>query len=252
MNNQEIINFYEQGNSMAACARKFSTYPEKIKKILLKNNIHVRNRSEQLVIENQRRGYKINHNYFDELDNTKVYWLGFLAADGTVRKNTNEIKIGLQKNDEQLLKDFKQCLQSEAPLHYYLANNKYEVVEFRFSSSNIKTKLAQYSIVPNKTYIGITMKNIPDKYKLSFIKGFFDGDGSYSCGKVKFTSHTKEILEEIQQVISQKTYLYYSEKRNVYSLEMSTIPSIDFLKTIYSIETPCLKRKYNKYLEAIN
>jgi len=249
MSNQELVNYYQDGNSLAATSKKFDISVYKIKKILQQENIHIRSRHEQCIIENQKRSFKINHYYFDELDDIKAYWLGFLAADGTVRKNRNEIKIGLKAQDAFLLKEFKTNLESEHPLKFYKTKNNYEVVEFRFSSERIKKQLAYYSIVPNKTYIGITMKNIPDKYKLAFIKGFFDGDGSYTANKVKIVSYTENILKEIQDFIPQKSYIYYTN-RNLYSLELSTIPSLEFLTSIYSIKTPQLDRKYQKYLQS--
>ena len=251
MNNQNLIDYYLQGNSLAATSRKFNISTYKLKKFFQEQKVHIRNRSEQCALENQKRGYKLNHDYFDELNETKAYWLGFIAADGTVRKNKNEIKIGLKASDIDILKQLKNDLESEAPIKFYITNNGYEVVEFKFSSAKIKSKLAFYSIVPNKTYLGITMKNIPDNLKLAFIKGFFDGDGSFSSKKVKIVSHTNGILQEIADFIPQKTYLYYFKNRDIYSLEMSTLPSLDFLKTIYQLETPCLDRKYQSYKNII-
>jgi len=249
MNNHEIINYYKQGNSLAAVERKYGISPYKFKKILKQENIHVRSRHEQCILENQRRGYAINHDYFNELDNTKAYWLGLLAADGTIRKDRNAIKIGLKAEDEYILVQLKNCLQSKAPIKHYTVNNRFPVAEFEFSSKQIKETLKYYSIVPNKTYIGVTMKDIPDHYKLAFIKGFFDGDGSFTAGKVKIVSKTKGILKEMQDFLPQKTHLYHTNK-DLYSLEMSIIPSRDFLETIYQLETPCLIRKYNHYKES--
>ena len=63
------------------------------------NNIVIRSQKEQLVIENIKRTKQINHNYFEKLNNINCYYLGFLYADGTVRKNRNEIKICLASID---------------------------------------------------------------------------------------------------------------------------------------------------------
>ena len=37
----------------------------------------------------------------------------------------------------------------------------------------------------------------------------------------------------------------------LYSLEFSTLPSLEILKNFYELNTPCLKRKYEKYQEIL-
>ena len=183
MNDQEIIEKYEAGSSLASLSRQSNLSVYKIKKILQKNNIYIRTRFEQTVLTNMERGKKINHNYFDVLDNEKVYYLGFLAADGCVRPNRNEIKIGLSSIDKEWLENFRNKLESEREIYDYTTSKGFKVSELKFSSLKIKTELAKYSIIPNKTDLGISMNNIPDEYKLAFIKGYFDGDGSFVFNK---------------------------------------------------------------------
>ena len=150
----------------------------------------------------------------------------------------------------------KNKMDYKGNLHY---QNKVNAIEYRFSSKQIKKDLAKYSIVPRKTYIGITMKDIPDEYKLAFIKGYYDGDGNVSINQntkqvsIKIVSHTEEILKEFQDIIKQKTNIYTNIRGTIlYSLELSTLPALDFLKDIYSLNTPYLQRKYDKYLEILN
>lgn len=247
MDNLEIIKYYLEGNSLSKTSRTYEISIYVLKKILTSNNIHIRNQSEQCVIENIKRRKKVDDTFFSKLTQENVYYIGFIAADGTIRKDRNAIKIGLQAGDKQWLEDFRKSLQLEKEISEYTTKTGHKVARLEFSSKQIKEDLAKYSIVPNKTQIGITMRNIPDEYKLAFIKGFFDGDGSYTCGKVKITSNTEGILKEIRDFIPQKSYLYYTN-RHLYSLEMSTIPSLDFLNSIYNLNTPCLQRKYDKYL----
>lgn len=254
MNNQEIIKAYEDGASLASLSRQTGLSTYKIKKILQNNSVKIRTRFEQTIFTNMSRGKQINHNYFNKLNNEKVYYLGFLAADGCVRPNRNEIKIGLSAIDREWLEEFKLKLNSERKIEDYITSKGFAVSELKFSSLKIKTELAKYSIIPNKTYLGITMKAIPDKYKLAFIKGYFDGDGCFVFNKntkqcsLKITSHTKEILEEIS---------YFFKAGNIYShgkdfeLDFSTNPTLKIMELFYNLDTPCLKRKKEKYLEAL-
>ena len=46
------------------------------------------------------RRYNCNYDYFKEIDTEdKSYWLGFLYADGSVRKNTNTVELSLKGSD---------------------------------------------------------------------------------------------------------------------------------------------------------
>lgn len=254
MNNQEIIKAYEDGASLTSLSRKTGLSTYKIKKILQNNSIKIRTRFEQTIFTNMQRGKKINHNYFDVLNDEKAYYLGFLAADGCVRPNRNEIKIGLSSIDREWLEEFKLKLDSEREIEDYITNKGFAVSELKFSSLKIKTELAKYSIVPNKTYLGITMEAIPNKYKLAFIKGYFDGDGCFVFNKntkqcsLKITSHTKEILEEISYFF--KIGNIYPHGKN-FELDFSTSPTLKIMKLFYDLDTPCLKRKKEKYLKAL-
>lgn len=256
MNINDLIDFYMQGNSLNKTANIFNITPYKLKKIFQENNIVIRSQKEQLVIENIKRTKQINHNYFEELNNINCYYLGFLYADGTVRKNRNEIKICLSSIDYDFLQKFKEDLQIEKNVVIRNTSNGFEVCELSFSSLKIKMDISNYGIVPNKTYIENSLNKIPEEYKLAFIKGYFDGDGSFSFNKntkqckLVFTSHTKTILEDIKEYFGNGN-IYKDSRNETYSLEFSTLPSLNIMKNFYELQTPCLSRKKDKYLEAL-
>lgn len=252
------IDFYEQGNSMAVTARQFHSTPNTLKKLFQARGVHIRDQRESLILENKKRAKPINHNYFSTLTQENAYYLGFLAADGTVRKDRNEIKVGLSSVDKDFLVEFKDKLQAERDIHVYSTNNGFECAELVFTSAQIKQDVMQYGVVPNKTVKGLDLNLIPPEFKLAFIKGFFDGDGSFSYdkhtkqGKVRFTSYTKEILEQIIEYLNLQGYIYPDKRREqLFSLEFSTLPSIEILNRFYALDTPCLKRKKDKYDEFI-
>ena len=254
---QNAIDFYNQGNSMASTAKAFGSTSYTLKKLFSERGVHIRNQREQVIIDNKKRSKKVNNDYFDTLNQENVYYLGFFAADSTIRKTRNEIKIGLSSVDKSFLEELKEKMGIEKDVHVYTTNNGFECVELTFSSEKIKKTLAQYDIVPNKTITGIHLTNIPDEFKLAFIKGFFDGDGSFSYNKntkqakVSFTSYTREILEEIQKFIKEG-YIYSDSRRDqLFSLELSTLPSLRLMESFYSLDTPCLERKKQKYFECL-
>ena len=66
--------------------------------------------------------------------------------------------ITINNEDEQFLLDMKNKMDYKGNLDY---QNKVNAIEYRFSSKQIKKDLAKYSIVPRKTYIGITIIIVP-------------------------------------------------------------------------------------------
>lgn len=254
----EIISFYEEGNSISAISRKFKISTYLAKKELVKAGVKIRSRSEQLVLENLRRTKKINHFYFDSLNFENTYYMGFFAADGTIRKKSNEMKIALSSVDKEFLENFKKAIDTEHDIKEYTTNNGFNCVSLVFSSLKIKQDLSKYGIIPNKTFTNtISLKNIPENLRLAFIKGFFDGDGSFSFNEntkqcfLKILCHSRKLLEEFTEVLGEK-FSILERKDGNYSLEYSTLPSLRIMQKFYEIDSPYLKRKKEKYLRALD
>lgn len=255
MNNHEIIEFYKCGNSLAATSRKAKLSVYRIKKLLQKNEVEIRTRHQQAVLENMRRAKPVNHFFFKTLNLVNSYYLGFLAADGYISKERNLISIGLSSVDREFLVEFRKIISAEQEVVDHITNKGFAVSELRFSSLEIKRDLISHSIVPNKTNIGVSMKTIPDEFKLAFIKGYFDGDGCFTFNPktkqchLKITSKTRGILDEIQSFLGKgKVYSY----NDVFSFECSTIPTIEIMNEFYLLDTPTLERKKEKFEKAIS
>ena len=151
--------------------------------------------------------------------------------------------------------EFKEKIQTECKIGHYITASGFNCVSLCFASAKIKQNLVSHGIIPNKTYKGVSMKTIPEELKLAFIKGFFDGDGSFSCNKntkqcmIKIVSHTENILNEINSYFNYNGRIY--RHNGQYSLEFSTLPSLEIMEQFYLLNTPYLKRKKEKYLECL-
>lgn len=54
--------------------------------------------------------YHYNKEYFKQIDTPeKAYWLGFIAADGNVRKDLLKLRIELNIRDYHHLEKFREC-----------------------------------------------------------------------------------------------------------------------------------------------
>ena len=114
------------------------------------------------------------------LDENTAYWLGFLTADGSISKTT--IQIGLANKDKAHLEKLRDFLEVDRPIYerYTKCSNEKEYLSdyLTFSSRKMVDDLAQYSIVPRKTYLDVDFLSfINEPYKFSYICGYLDGDG---------------------------------------------------------------------------
>lgn len=212
--------------------------------------------------------YTLNENYFDTINSAnKAYWLGLIAADGSVSKlqpkrRNQRLQITLKYEDKYILEKFKSNIKYTGPvLEYTIKTGKYQGHRYAtilFTSNKIAQDLAKYNIVPGKTYT-YSYPNIPDKYTFDFIRGYFDGDGSvfisnekhWRNGTITPVIHfrfigTKSLMETIQRKLNIGGALIKS--RNSFTYELCykrKIKALEFFSKIYTKKSLYLKRKYN-------
>ena len=131
-----------------------------------------------------QRKYKVKHNFFDTLSLDSAYVLGFLAADGNVSKD-KRIILGVCQRDVSLLNNISILMGSTYPIKTYIAKNnskEYPQKILRFSSPYMCEILSQYGIYPRKS-LSLKFPDIEQKFIPSFVRGYFDGDGSITITK---------------------------------------------------------------------
>lgn len=236
-----------------------------VRRILLEHNIHIRSFSEAAAANSiNKRSYNVNDNYFDMESPNMAYLLGFLAADGNISKDGNQIKIGLSSIDRGFLEVIKEELKSEHPILDYETNNGYSVSELKFTSAKIKKKLAEYNIVPCKTNTFTFPSNLGKEYWIDFIRGYFDGDGSVSTAgnsaiRFQICSHKPQVLETIvnffyEQYQIPKVSVQKNMKQSgnyLYTIQYSTVSAKKIFSILYTKDALYLPRKYNKFKSII-
>lgn len=125
---------------------------------------------------------------FSEIkNNNTAYWLGFIAADGSVHKTSPILQIGLSSKDREHLVKFLNFIDGKQEISIHdrkvkcTTNNKYYNMSYiAVYNKQIKSDLLRFNIIPNKTYLSFNyLQLIPDEYKFAFICGYFDGDGFF-------------------------------------------------------------------------
>lgn len=259
-----IDNYVNKKMGQIASGRELGLSDTQVKSILQKNNIPIRNFSEALVIRNKKyKKYDNNDNYFSTESSNMAYILGFIAADGTIRKKANSIKITLAKKDRELLDEIKEEIGIEAPVKEGVTNKGYDFATLSWTSQKHKEDLAKYSIIPQKTFALKPPINLKKRYWIDYIRGYFDGDGSINYmqqGALRWQvcSATPEILEFIIDYFHEeydipKVKVYKSNREeNLYYFQYSTNATKKIFNFLYTPNSIFLKRKKDKYIEVLN
>lgn len=129
----------------------------------------------------RRKSY--NEDYFEKIDTEdKAYFLGFIAADGSVINDTEnyryKLTLKIHNKDNHILDEFLRYIDGEMKIWKH---RQREMSEIHFSGKKIIRDLEQYGIFPNKTF-NIQYPKIDEKLERHFLRGYFDGDG---CIRIK-------------------------------------------------------------------
>ena len=120
------------------------------------------------------------------LNENTAYWIGFLAADGSVREDKNCLSIGLAQRDRSHIEKFKLFINSNVKIFdrdmLCTTNGRsYPSSFIQIYDKDIVEDLKQYGLISNKSNQDIDfLQYIPEKYKIYFILGYFDGDGCFT------------------------------------------------------------------------
>lgn len=269
---QEIIKLYKEGYGLEKIVKILNTSFsfDKVRAILQDNNIPIRNvqQSAQVKIMPDLRKYKVNDNY-KILSHNGCWILGMYSTDGYFSNNKgskNRISLALSQVDEEILLKIKKELQVEKPLCYYiqeLKGKQYPSVSLDFTSSILRKEFEKYIPTENKTLELKNLPKIPDEFMLDYLRGLWDGDGSFIITYPKdrkkprfstsLTSYNKCFLEEINKYLNNnynfpKGHIY--KNYSVWCLQYSARRDVLHLgQLFYENDYLSLRRKKDKYLE---
>jgi LAGLIDADG-like domain len=225
------------------------------------------------------RRYSLNENYFESIDTPdKAYFLGLIAADGSVAKTMRgpmALLLKLSVGNEAILQEFLKRIGSDASIkhtNYVTAQNKEPRIAAYvcITSEKICADLARYNVIPRKTWSYISVL-LSAEMMPRFLRGYFDGDGTiikvrrekprtsdYRFHIVTYRReaavffqnylHSQGVRAAIQQDGSKKDYAPLYQVRMV-----SNESKEQFVKLIYAgAGTLCLARKLERAREYLD
>lgn len=262
---QTIYNLYTNGGTVALCCKTLHCGQDALRRALKELGIYKDHKTVMKTLPQNQVKYPVNEQFFETMNDKLAYVLGFLAADGCVSSSSNLIDIKLSKVDEDFLKMLREYIGGR-PITYYTTQTGFDVACYSFCSQRVKQTLAQYNIVPRKTFTYRFPTNIPYEYQIDFIRGYFDGDGSVSTAgpsaiRWQLCSATPDVLEKIcdyffKRYQIEKTSIMVSNKNrknNFYYIQYSSCPTRQIYHALYyKDDILYLPRKKQKYEEIYN
>jgi hypothetical protein len=105
-----------------------------------------------------------------------AYAIGLLASDGSVSNDGRHIDF--TSNDREQLRNFASALKIDATLTHKKSGMGHKVMRIQFSDVYFHTFLISIGVMPAKSKVLGKIK-VPSKYFFDFLRGSFDGDGSF-------------------------------------------------------------------------
>lgn len=176
---KEALNDYvENGLSIKKCALRHKIGATTLARYLEKLDISKN--------EIDTRTYTYDKDFFKNIDSEeKAYWLGFIAADGSIINNGYGLEISVAYSDKEHLEKFIASISGELSMITYLnktaGNGKYyPTARVRVMSKQLCDDLYGKEIVPNKGLMLDFPCYLSESLIRHYLRGYFDGDGSIS------------------------------------------------------------------------
>lgn len=208
----------------------------------------------------------VDDSYFEKINTEeKAYFLGFIFADGSI--NNGYLSIELHIQDQEILEKFIKSIKYTGSVKNYIKNNGCNTATLHIGSIKIVDDLNNLGCISKKSLI-LKFPNsnqVPDKFLKDFIRGYFDGDGSFTQRTRKNSnsfSYSASIIsscdfcQSLSDFLSKKLNIYIRHKKylcknkidkySVLSLDSRIDISI-LLNWLYKDSKIYLKRKYEKY-----
>jgi len=267
---QELWRQHLQKTSKKQLAIKYNVNSTTMKKAL----DMLSQKNDMIIVTTNYQKYNINRNYFKKIDtHEKAYILGFLYADGSIRRNkhgVNGFECQVSEVDKDMLE--KICTEMNTPVEriekrkgqpffnkrqdrQYISKDS---VRLKIEIKEIGEDLVTLGCLPQKSLIlkYPSFKQVPLEFQGSFIRGYFDGDGSliYDKQQNRYAGlvllGTEDFLVGVVDFLQLDLQPKYSKRDNVWSIRINNVKNIClFYQKCCKDSSIFLIRKHEKFQE---
>jgi hypothetical protein len=247
---------YDHHQSLSKVAKEIGCSKNGVREAMKRLNLNI----NELIV------HTCNEEFFSEINERSLYWAGFIAADGCVldTKTRNGLSLALTLSDKSHLELFKEHLEATNPIGEYIVKaskpqwNDTKKAELKITSLKIFTDLAKFNIVPRKSKIYTFPEWLAKHPQVHhFMRGYFDGDGSWYVGSSKITDQiffslrgTTEFLEVYRSILERECKIQKREKPIRMNCGIGVLEyggngvSIKIRDFLYKEASICLGRKH--------
>lgn len=202
----------------------------------------------------KKREFEVNDTFFHIPNKLNSYYAGFIAADGNIRKDTeNVLTISLASKDKEALTTFIDYLQSNYNVKDGIFNSRYPYSYLSITSIDICQDLRyNFNITPQKSFT-LVPPNLDDKDLIdSYIVGLIDGDGCIGITGSRFYISLMGTLEIItwvkyrfEEILGKDiSNPFHISDKNSYTLRISDKNARILYNYYNNIDVPKLRRKW--------
>ncbi len=193
-----------------------------------------------------------------------AYAIGLLATDGNLSKD--ERHVDLTSKDKEQLENFLWCLKIDNKIGSKHSGSGRKYFRVQLGDVNFYKLLLGIGFMPAKSKI-ISKLKIPNKYFFDFLRGHFDGDGTfYSYWDPRWKSsfmfytefisaskwHIDWLRTELGERLGIKGHITKGRSSSVYQLKYAKAESLKLLARVYyNPGVVCLSRKRKKVEKAL-
>jgi hypothetical protein len=157
------------------------------------------------------RKFTLNESFFESIStHSQAYWLGFLLADGHIVSSNSTLRLELQSQDRHHIVAFLHGIGSNThvrhSVRYLKGSENHSDWTILCSSKLINSLVDQGWNEFKKQGDCRIVREIPDMFKPSLMRGLFDGDGSFMRERATFVDMHLSIVywfqEELVRLVS--------------------------------------------------
>lgn len=212
-----------------------------------------------------KRGIKPKGKVKIQWSSNFAYAIGLIATDGCLYKDKRH--MSLTSKDIEQARNFKKCLEISVKTGIKsngLNSGKYYHVQF--GDVKFYDFLIKIGLTPAKSKT-IGKIDIPTKYFFDFLRGCFDGDGTFysywdprwrssHMFYIEFVSASKKhvcwIRSELKNRVGVFGHITHDSKKIIYQLKYAKKESMEIIKKMYyNLYVTCLSRKRKKIEKAL-
>ncbi len=193
-----------------------------------------------------------------------AYAIGLIATDGCLGKDG--LLIDLTSKDREQLENFSKCLSVDFKIGSKINSTGDKSLRIQFKNRIFYDFLLSLGLTPKKSLTMGKLK-IPDKYFFDFLRGCFDGDGSFysywdkrwkssHMFYLEFISASPKYIEwvrlELKNRVNVSGHLVSDGRKRTYQLKYAKREALEIIsKMYYSKDVVYLSRKKLKIDEAL-